>query len=367
MSSVKKVLGNAALAVFALALALALGEIAVRLLFKDAAVLFPRYHKDYRYGKYTIRGLRPNAEFRHTSVDGSWTFVTNGRGFRNTREFAYAKPAGTLRVLSLGDSHTQGYEVRQEFTFSAVAERVLRGRKVDAEVINAGVSGYSTAEAPVLLESEGYKYNPDVVVLGFYANDFEDNLKAGLFALDGRQRLAEQKYEHIPGVKIQNAIYSVAAVRWLSEHSYFYSMLFNGVWEYFKALATKAAKQAIVTEYAVASTSGPSEKEIDLAAALIERMQQFCADRGIRLIVVDIPIGGKHNHFASSFPPRLTERMKAAGVEYVTSQSLLADFDGAAEMHVAHGHHHISEFTHTLIGAEIGRRVLGPRSVVARQ
>ena len=141
MSSVKKVLANAALAGFSLALALALGEIAVRLLFKDATVLFPRYHKDYHYGKYTIRGIRPNAEFRHTSVDGSWTFVTNARGFRNTREFAYAKPAGTLRVLSLGDSHTQGYEVRQEFTFSAVAERVLRGRNVDAEVINAGVSG----------------------------------------------------------------------------------------------------------------------------------------------------------------------------------------------------------------------------------
>jgi hypothetical protein len=83
--------------------------------------------------------------------------------------------------------------------------------------------------------------------------------------------------------------------------------------------------------------------------------------------VVDIPMGAKRNHFASSFPPRLIERMKAAGVEHVTSQSLFADFDGAAEMHVAHGHHHISEFTHTLIGAEIARRLLGPRSVVARQ
>src|ERR1700716_4092407 len=110
MRSIKRVLANAALAGFSLALALALGEIAVRLVFKDAAVLFPRYHQDYQSGKYTIRGIRPNAEFRHTSVDGSWTFVTNGRGFRNTREVAYAKPAGTLRGLSLGDSHTQGDE-----------------------------------------------------------------------------------------------------------------------------------------------------------------------------------------------------------------------------------------------------------------
>ena len=74
MRSIKRVLANAALAGFSLALALALGEIAVRLLFKDATVLFPRYHQDYQYGKYTIRGIRPNTEFRHTSVDGSWTF-----------------------------------------------------------------------------------------------------------------------------------------------------------------------------------------------------------------------------------------------------------------------------------------------------
>src|ERR1700682_1133367 len=111
MSSLKKVLAHAAVAVFALALAMALGEIAVRLLFKDSQVLFPHYHKDYHYGKYTIRDIRANAEFRHTSVDGSWTFLTNSKGFRNTREFAYAKPAGRVRVLSLGDSHTQGYEV----------------------------------------------------------------------------------------------------------------------------------------------------------------------------------------------------------------------------------------------------------------
>src|SRR5204863_7405009 len=130
--------------------------------------------------------------------------------------------AGTLRVLALGDSHTQGYEARQDATFSAVLERYLRRHGVRAEVLNTGVSGFSTAEELAFLENEGYRYQPDVVVLAFYANDFEDNLKADLFALD-KGDLVEHKHAHVPGVAIQNAIYSLPGARWLSENSYFYS------------------------------------------------------------------------------------------------------------------------------------------------
>jgi hypothetical protein len=329
--------------------ALTAGEVAVRALLKDQTVMFPRHHTDYRYGQYTLRGIRANAEFRHSSVDGTWTFVTNSRGFRDRRDFDYAKPAGTLRVLSLGDSHTQGYEVRQEATFSAVLERALARRGLRAEVLNAGVSGYSTAEALAFLENEGHRFAPDVVVLGFYANDFEDNLKAGLFALD-QGRLVERKFEHLPGVKLQKAIYAIPGVQWLGENSYLYSVAFNSVWVYFKHMLASRAGGAI--EYAVAKKSRHSEAQVALAVALIERMRVFCESRGIRLIVVDIPRPDKDRRVRASLPAGALP-----GVETVSSVELLADYDGVAELHVAHGHHHISEFTHALIGAELGRRI----------
>lgn len=365
----KPLLVNLAVTAISLVIALLLGEAAVRLLYKEESLLFPRYQTDYHYGRYTIRGIRPNAEFWHTSAGGSWRFVTNSKGFRSTKDFAYAKPAGTLRVLALGDSHTQGYEVRQEATFSADAERYLAFRNVKVEVINTGVSGFSTAEELVLLENEGYKYRPDVVVLGFSPNDYEDNLKADLFGLDPEHRLRERKYVHIPGVRIQNVIYSLAPVRWLSENSYFYSLLFNGVWENGKVWFAKiAVRQAAAetaaadTEYAVPTGAGPTPQQIELAAALIERMQRFCAERGIRLMVVDIPRRdyGRLYRFSSALVPALRERLDAAGIEYVPAESLLADVEGAAEIHVAYGHRHITETTHALIGAEIGRRLLRP-------
>ncbi|HVJ12595.1 MAG TPA: hypothetical protein VNC62_13585, partial [Burkholderiales bacterium] len=149
----RKFLGPALTVAISFAIAVALGEVVVRAVFKDDTVMFPRYHTDYRYGEYTLRGIRPNAEFRHTSVDGSWKFVTNSHGLRDVREFPYEKPAGTLRVLALGDSHTQGYEVRQDATYSAVLERALIANGFKAEVLNAGVSGFSTAEELAYLEA----------------------------------------------------------------------------------------------------------------------------------------------------------------------------------------------------------------------
>jgi len=371
ITSAKKILANALLAMFALVCSLAVGEIVVRSLYKSETVLFPRYHTDYQYGRYTIRGIRPNAEFWHTSIDGTWRFVTNNKGFRNIKDFAYAKPANTIRVLSLGDSQTQGYEVHQDLTFSAVLERFLKAHNANAEVINTGVSGFSTAEELVFLENEGIKYNPDVVLLGFFANDFDDNLKTGLFGLDTQNRLIEIKYKYTPGVFIQNVIYSIPGVKWLSENSYFYSLLFNSVWRYFKVRLTKQAIEkanakdesraggADAFEYAVPTNRAPSEYQITLTAKLIERMQQFCRDHKIRFILIDIPtcLRGPY-HYDSSLPPALLKTLSAAHVEYISSKSVLQNFDGAAQFCAPHGDHHISEFTHTLIGMEIGRRLL---------
>lgn len=353
----KRLLGNLMVMAAAFAVMFAIGEAVVRVAFKQQTVLFPRYHTDYKYGEYTLRGIRPASEFWHESADGRWRFVTNNRGLRDTRNFAYEKPAGTTRVLVLGDSHTQGYEVRQEATYAAVLERFLESRSVPAQVLNAGVSGYSTAEELAYLVGEGYRYRPDVVVVGFYANDFDDNLKAGLFALDEKGRVVEKSKSHLPGVKAQNMIYAVPGVQWLSENSYFYSLAFNGVWAFFKARLEKQAK----FESAVGTASDRSKYEIDLAVALLERMQRFCNERHIRFIVVDIPTRSAAHRMASSVPERMRQALGAAGIELVESQSLLGAFDGAAEMHVPHGHNHISELTHALIGVRLGERIV-PRA-----
>lgn len=351
-SGVRRTAGNALLFLASCAVAFGLGELAVRFLFKDQVSLFPRYHTDAKYGEFTLRSIRPNSVFRHTSVDGSWEYSTNAQGFRNRKDFTYEKPPGTVRVLSLGDSQTQGYEVRQDFTYSAVIEKYLNARGHQTEVMNTGVSGFSTAEELLFLENEGVRYQPDVVIVGFYANDMEDNIKAGLFRLNEDGSLSVAKTEHLPGVGIQNLIYSIPTVKWLSENSYFYSLLFNSVWEFYKARLSSDASAA-VTEYAIPTAEEASDYQIALTAALLARLYEFCRSRNIELILMDIPrISG-----SSSLPSSILERSPEYGDALIDGPSLLADYAGAAELHIPHGAMHISEFTHAILGVAAAKQI----------
>ena len=360
---------NILLFVVILALCFVAGELIVRALYKDSTVLFPRYHTEAAYGDFTIRKIRPNSRFTHTSVDGSWSFQTNKQGFRNHEDFEYVKPDGKIRIVSIGDSHTQGYECDQDYTYSRVIEKYLRNAGYDVEVFNTGVSGFSTSEALVLLENELVKYSPDFVVLGFFANDYQDNLKSGLYGLDESNELVIRKYVHIPGVNIQNIIYSVPGVKWLSENSYLYSALFNQAWLFFKRKlsssarnkqpgdhATNKKESAGNIEVAVATTKTFSKYQIDLASALIRKISEVTQNAGAKLIILDIPQTDVAHRSKTSVVDELLPTVQASS-DYFVSDDVLKSFQGSARLHLPNGHRHISEFTHTILGTEVAKYI----------
>ena len=119
-------LANLGLLFVSVLVSLLVVEYAVRAMFGGQIVLFPRNHAEARYGDYVMRRLTPNYSFWHESRDGRWHFKTNGQGFRADHDHAYEKPAGVLRVLVLGDSHTQGFEVHQHEVYATVLEKRLR-------------------------------------------------------------------------------------------------------------------------------------------------------------------------------------------------------------------------------------------------
>ncbi len=356
IKSIKNILINLGILLFSLGIAFMIGELVIRTFYKDKTALFPRYHTNAQYGQFTLRKICPNSVFWHTSPDGSWKFTTNNKGFRAEKDFDYKKPEGIIRILSLGDSHTQGYEVRQEFTFSSIIEKYLKARGNTTEVINAGVSGFSTAEELLFLENEGIKYEPDFVVLGFYANDFQDNLKANFFKLNMNGDLQIQKKVHIPGVKVQNIIYAVPLVKWLGENSYFYSLLFNNVWNWFKASLTSKAVDRVV-EYAIPTQNKFSDYQQSLTFALIQRMYDFCNKNNIKFVIIDIPTMKNNSMFKSSFPDSMSEKIINVCNAYIDSDSLLNDYNGVAQVHMPNGARHISEFTHTFLGVAAAKKI----------
>ena len=107
------------------------------------------------------------------------------------------------RIVSLGDSFTIGFEVDVEDCFSSVLERALQKKGHGVEVLNAGVSGYSTAEACLYVERELLKYDPDLVLLSFYHNDVRDNIRTGLFRIEHGE-LVQTGDEYVPMGRLAN-------------------------------------------------------------------------------------------------------------------------------------------------------------------
>ena len=109
-------------------------------------------------------------------------FITiNSAGLRD-REHRVEKPAGTFRIAVLGDSYTEAMQVPMEQTYWARIEQELKGCSALAgrrvEVVNFGVSGYSTAQELLVLRHKVQPYHPDLVLLAFFTgNDIRGNVR----------------------------------------------------------------------------------------------------------------------------------------------------------------------------------------------
>lgn len=101
----------------------------------------------------------------------------NALGFRDNREYQIAKPPGAFRILVLGDSVTFGHGTLFETTYPYLLEQRLKSWRPQTnwQVWNLGVPGYNTGQELSLLNAIGPRYQPDLVVIGFYPNDLSNN------------------------------------------------------------------------------------------------------------------------------------------------------------------------------------------------
>lgn len=100
----------------------------------------------------------------------------NARGLRD-REIGYANPEGKFRILVLADSYGEAIQVPLEETYSKQLESLLNASGGQAfEVINAGVGGWGTDQEAVFYATEGFRYEPKLVILSFFTrNDVVNN------------------------------------------------------------------------------------------------------------------------------------------------------------------------------------------------
>lgn len=132
-----------------------------------------------------LRSYYPNGVGRFGFGDDGT--LTNRFGF-NDQDYPLEKAPGTFRIVVVGDSF--GWAGGVEGNYTALLEKMFATRDGAhrIEVINTGYPGTHTGEQLTMLKKFALQYNPDLVVLGFYAgNDFFE-------ADPNRKRLVINKY-----------------------------------------------------------------------------------------------------------------------------------------------------------------------------
>jgi hypothetical protein len=157
--------------------------------------------------------LMPNTSYTNRLPEASNKVTYNERGWRD-RNHADEAPDGTMRVLILGDSFMEAYSVDFDDSIHAQLERQADMTGRDLEVINLGVGGFGTLQSYLVYGEEGQNYSPDLVLLGFTAdNDVANNTLelerrriSGGMKLDSRPFLDGDSTEwHVTSVDYEGA------------------------------------------------------------------------------------------------------------------------------------------------------------------
>jgi lysophospholipase L1-like esterase len=202
----------------------------------------------------------------------------NRLGLRD-REVAVPKPAGTVRILGVGDSVTFGYGVPLEDTYLKILEARLSARAGSGaryEVVNAGVEecgldAYLDAVrtlAPVL--------TPDLVLVGIVLNDIErydDELAAAPRRVAATPGLARRAH----GALLRRSQLFFASER--AARSLLYRLHVLDIADLYGSPLRALTQEGPTIERAWDSSLRVLEGIVDLARA-----------RGLRLVLVVFPV-----------------------------------------------------------------------------
>jgi len=122
----------------------------------------------------TGRRLRANTEVvidNHHISKRRIEIHTNSLGYRGPE----ISPDPEARILFLGDSIVMGDYLNEQDTFVFRVGELARADQRNWDVVNAGVGGISLKNELSILVETGLSTEPDIVVLGFYLNDFQES------------------------------------------------------------------------------------------------------------------------------------------------------------------------------------------------
>ena len=204
----------------------------------------------------------------------------NSLGLRD-REIALAKPDGVKRILVFGDSFVFGVGVDQSHVLSTRLGELLDASSGQRfEVINMGVSGYSTDQEYLLFRELGKALDPDLVILVVCYNDYFGNSTDFIyfkyykpyFAMDERGRLELENAE-VPRLTRWQRV-----KLWLGQESQLWNSMRN-------RRSDVPAIQDVLNFFQIAVPNRSTDREVALTASIIVEFEREAREGGVSVLV----------------------------------------------------------------------------------
>lgn len=270
---------NLGLVIISTVCAILIGEIAIRALGWKPMYVSPERDRFWKYDPALGWSHNPGQEGVFETPQFRTVVSINSHGMRD-REYNYERSEGKGRILVLGDSFAWGYGVGESERFSEVLENSM-----GIEVINSGVSGYSTDQELIWFTTEGVKYTPDLVIVVLAGNDVGDNTRdlvsniyyKPVFVLENGH-LVQQNYP------VPRTSFKGRSVYYFSQHSALFYFLvqqsFDLLSRYRDARSVSNNRDSSGSKNAIAS------QPFELTSVLLKEIQRIAASKEAQFLIV---------------------------------------------------------------------------------
>ena len=275
----RSLLINLSLIVSSTLFALFVSEIALRLIGFEPLYVSPERDRFWKYDALLGWVHEPGQEGIFETPQFRTSVRINEKGLRDP-EHTYERQNDRKRILVLGDSFAWGYGVEEAERFSQLLEESL-----GAEVINAGVSGYSTDQELLWYQKEGTKYDTDLVLLVLAGNDVGDNHLQLVSTIYYKPKFVLKEGELLPtGLPVPKTSQQGLFIYSLSQRS---ALAYFLIQRYFEALSLYSRGKANPEQADLLVSGTEAEKEpFRLTIALIAEMRKIAQARNAEFMVV---------------------------------------------------------------------------------
>ena len=225
-----------------------------------------------------------NAIATQKGPEFEYTIKINSQGFREPNDTQKEKKQKTKRVMFFGDSFTFGSGNDEKNTIPSLLDSILiYNNNQNFEVINCGISSYSTHNSVVYMEHIAKQFNPDILVLSLMPNDLFrvtqiDSQYHTSVETDSDLGKNYMSKNNIDIDRNYNKKYKwqipVLAKRILLSSDYFYSKVYLSSFrgEYFKKNISELLKN-----------------KLDITTSILDRAIKFCKMRKVKLVLLYMP------------------------------------------------------------------------------